>query len=319
MLAILVSGCPNDERDSDRPRSVFSWDLPLGFSPAYVATDTSGVNWGLFVSRRFSGKDNLWAVRSDGSGWEKPVCVMNAYVFDELRFEVRDSRLNLTFVNIDPGYYRDYDLKQPDTSSTPDTLRLRFDISGLEADADKDQLPDVVEAELLTSNRLPDSDADGKSDGVDYSPLGKPLPNEARFEIYRAAIVYLMHLDDPKNIEPREDTSWSAYYGVPYLHEPTVAYLSLPDEIAMPEFVDLPIILIEARAPLYFTAKQRYSSVSGGIVPHLLFRKPEFVMFEEMTSLLIEYVADKYRRESATLLFRKIDGSWSVEGVTAEP
>jgi hypothetical protein len=270
------------------------------------------------VSRLYSGKDNIWAVRHEGGEWVKPLLIMNAYYFEKLEFYVDGPLLRLVFEGIDENYFWDYRQFLQDTMPFPDTVALEFTIEELDMDQDSDGLPDRVERELLLSDRLPDSDADGKADNVDFCPLAKPLERTDRSALYREALVYLLQLDDPSKFEPSKDTAWTRYYGIYYIHQPTVVFVALPGERFMPELVNLPIVAIEARSPLYFTNMQLYSSSTGGVIPHLVFERPRFNLTGGRGEMAMVYVNHKYRRESATIHFANQGGVWEVEGVVKD-
>jgi len=318
-LIILTLACSDPVIDSDRPRQAISWDIPDGFEPSHITTDDPGARWGLFISRRYSAKDNLWTVRSvDGNEWHDPVMLMNAYLSTSLKFEIANDTFILTYYEIEDGYFYDYNVPFEDTLPFPDTVIVRLSLKNLLTDRDRDRIPDRIEQELLLSSRLPDSDIDGKTDDVDFSPLGLPLIHKENFEVYRAALIELMHLDDPVNLNPAEDTAWTRYYGIFYVHEQTVAFVALPGETTMPELLNLPIITILARSPLYFTSRRLYTSSTRGIIPHLTFYKPKIDVLGSGASMDIEYVAGKYRKESATVHMSKRADKWVIDQVTVD-
>jgi hypothetical protein len=319
VLGLFVLSCGETVIDRDRPREVLSWNNPDGFEPSYIASEDDSVRWGLFVSRRYSAKDNLWAVKSvDGGEWSDPVLLMNAYWTTGMEFETVRDTFVLTFFGIEDGYFYDYNIPFEDTLPFPDTVVVRLSLSDLRRDYDGDHVPDNIEREMLLSTRLPDSDLDGKNDDVDYSPLGIPVEHKEAFKIYKVALTNLLHLDDPGNLNPDQDTAWTRYYGVYYLHEQTVAYVALPGENTLPELLDLPIVTIFARSPLYFTNNRLYTSSTNGVMPHLVFYKPSIDIFGSGASMKIEYVAAKYRKESATVYLAKHDDEWTIERVTED-
>jgi hypothetical protein len=315
----LAASCGESGIDRDRPREVLTWSYPDDFQPSHVTADDTGARWGLFVSRRYSGKDNFWAVRStDGAGWQDPVLLMNAYYSEQLRFESENGVLRLIFTNIDEDYFWDYEQFLQDTLPFPSVVTAEFEIADLLMDNDRDNLPDRLESELLLSVRLPDSDIDGKRDDVDFCPLAVPIEHAERFEIYREAVMTLMQLDDPEKLRPIEDTAWTRFYGVYYMHEPTVVYLAMPGETHTPELMNLPIVAVQRRSSLHFTSKQLYDSYSGGVIPHLVLERPKLDFIGDKAEMDIKYVTHKYRRELATIHFSKTAGKWKVESVTKD-
>jgi hypothetical protein len=258
-------------------------------------------------------------VRSVAGGeWNDPIMLMNAYYFDELEFEVSDSFFRLTFIGIDENYFYDYDRFLDQSPDFPDTVVIELRIDDITRDKDGDNLPDLLEKEMLLSSRLPDSDGDGKADNVDYCPLGIPVQSDSRLDIYKSALIDLMKLDDLNNLVPKQDTAWTRYFGTYYIHEPTIAYIAFPGEPEPPELTDLPIVLIQARSPLYFGKRQRYGSFTGGIIPHLVFYKPEIDFFEKHATMTLEFVERVYRHESATMHFEKSGEHWVVTQVTKD-
>ena len=215
LSAIITVSCGSGQIDRDRPRQVLTFNYPNGFEPSYITTDEDGTRWGLLVSRRYSGKDNLWAVKSENGGeWSEPILLMNAYYFEELEFEVRNDTFRLAFDGIDDGYFYDYNLFLDDTLPFPEKVTVELAMTDLTADEDGDALPNVMENELLLSTRMPDSDTDDKNDDVDFCPLARPCKHSDRFDIYRSAIMYLMRFDNPASLQPRQDTAWSKYYNI---------------------------------------------------------------------------------------------------------
>ncbi|MFH1892592.1 MAG: hypothetical protein ABIK83_07925 [Candidatus Zixiibacteriota bacterium] len=318
-LIILTLACSDPMIDSDRPRQAISWDIPDGFEPSHITVNNAGARWGLFISRRYSGKDNLWAVRSvDGGEWRDPVLLMKAYLSTSVKFEIEADTIILTYSEIENGYFYDYNIPFEDTLPFPDSVTVKLSLAHLRADRDRDRIPDNIEQELLLSSHLPDSDLDGKTDDIDFSPLGTPLRHKENYEVYRAALIELMHLNDPENLNSSQDTAWTRYYGIYYTHEQTVAFVALPGETVMPELLNLPIITILARSPLYFTGRRLYTSSTRGIIPHLVFYKPKIDVLGSGASMDIEYVAGKYKRESATVHLSKTADKWVIDQVTVD-
>ncbi len=318
-LPLVLSSCGTKIIDSDRPREVLLWNFPDNFEPSFITTDENGTKWGLFVSKRYSEKDNLWAVKFvEGAGWQDPIILMNAYCFEDLRLEVKNGSFVLTFTGIDEDYFWDYRQIVRDTLALPATVTIELSKADLIKDSDMDGLPNRLEEELLLSSRLPDSDADGKADNVDYCPLAKPLEHSERFDMYRIAIEFLMRLDDPKKLLATQDTAWTRYYGIYYIFEPTVVFVALPGERFMPELKGLPLVAIQARSPHYFTNRQLYGSFTGGVIPHLVFERPRIDLVGSHAEMEMDYVADRYRHERATIHFVQQDGTWGVQGVAKD-
>ena len=311
--------CSEATVDRDRPRSIISWNFPDQFEPSHISEDEAGNRWGLFVSKRYSGKDNIWAVKAEPGGeWQNPVLLMNAYLHSRLSFQVSSDSFFLEFDDIDDGYFYDYGVEPPDSSEETIVTRVSFSRRDVTRDSDRDGVPNSIENELLLSNRLTDSDSDGKSDAVDFCPLSIPMPQSERYEFYKIALRSLMNLDDFENIQPSKDTAWSRYYGIYYIHEPTVIYLALPGEVQMPELTGLPVIVVQVRNPMYFTSKQSYASNSGGVVPHLEFQRPNVDFLGKKSQMKIRYVIHRYRSELATVHFVRDDNGWQIEKVTTD-
>jgi len=312
--SILNLSCTDHEIREDRPRSIQSWVYPNDFEPSFTTEDEAGVKWSLFVSQRLSGKDNLWLVHSDGGEWVEPLILMNAYYFDSLEFTVRNDTIDMIFYDIADEYFYDYNVAL-DLPDFPDTTQLSFPITDLRLDRDSDGVPDKLERELLLSNRLPDSDMDGKRDDMDFCPLGKPMIHDDRFDLYVTALENLFHLDDPDKLLPTRDTAWTRYYGMYYLDEPNTQFMALPGEKELPEFQGLPIILIQARSPLYFSSKPMYGTTSGSVIPHIVLNSPRIGFFGIDAEMLIEYASSRHLREKALLSFTKEDDEWSITDI----
>lgn len=313
-LSLFALSCSDADIREDRARPLLNWVYPNDFEPSYVTEDESGVKWGLFASQRFSGKDNIWAVRDEGAGWVEPMLLMNAYYYQRLEFSVENDTLELVFYDMADEYFYDYG-EDIDVPEFPDTTRLVFALADLRYDEDSDNLPDRLEQELLLSTSLPDSDMDGKADNVDFCPLGHPIQAADRFEIYVTALENFLDLDDPDKLLPSKDTAWTRHYGMYYLNEPNTQYLALPGENKIPEFVGLPIVVIQARSPLYFTAKPLYQTASGRVIPHLVFNRPRIGFFGSDAEMLVEYAASRHLREKAMLSFAEVDGEWSITDI----
>ncbi len=321
VAAVCINTACSNEQDviRDRPRQTQIWNYPDDFKPSHITTDDDGNLWGLFVSRRFSGKESFWAVRSIAdSEWSDPILLMNAYHFTELKFEIAKGLLRLTFIEIDEDYFYDYDSYLDRAPEFPDTVVVELRLDDLTRDRDRDGLPDLLEREMLLSSRLPDSDADGKRDDVDFCPLGVPTSGNNRLDIYRTALVHLMQLDDISNLSPVKDTAWTRFYGTYYIDEPTIVYVAFPGEPVLPELIDLPIVLIQVRTPMYFGSKPQYGSFTGGIVPHLIFYRPETDIFGKSATMKLELIKRVHRRESATMHFAKSGEQWVVTQVTQD-
>jgi hypothetical protein len=321
VAAVCINTSCSNEQDvvRDRPRQTQIWNYPDDFEPSHITTDDDGNRWGLFVSRRFSGKESFWAVRSIAGGeWSNPILLMNAYYFTELKFEAVADLLRLTFIEIDENYFYDYDRYLDQAPEFPETVVVELRLDYLTKDRDRDGLPDLLEKEMLLSSRLPDSDVDGKPDNVDFCPLGVPVSGNNGLDIYRTALVHLMQLDNIVNLSPAKDTAWTRFYGTYYIHEPTIAYVAFPGEPVLPELTDLPIVLIQVKSPLYFGGKPQYGSFTGGIVPHLIFYKPEIDIFGRSATMKLELVERVHRRESATMHLAKSGEQWVVKQVTQD-
>ncbi len=313
-LSLLVLSCTDARIREDRTRPLLNWVYPNDFEPSYITEDESGVRWGIFASQRFSGKDNIWAVHDEGAGWVEPLLLMNAYYYERLEFSVEKDTLELVFHDMADEYFYDYD-EDIDVPEFPDTTKLAFALEDLRYDEDSDNLPDRLERELLLSTRLPDSDMDGKADNMDFCPLGHPMQAADRFEIYVTALENFLDLDDPGRLLPSQDTAWTRYYGMYYLDEPNTQYVALPGENELPEFVGLPIVLVQARSPLYFAAKPLYQTNSGRVIPHLVLYRPSIGFFGKDAEMLVEYAASRHLREKAILSFAQADGEWSITDI----
>jgi hypothetical protein len=317
--AAAMSCSSSGDIRSDRPRQVLTWEPPEDFEPTHITEAGDGTRWGIFVSKRFSGKDNFWAVKSvDGGPWTNPIMLINAYYFSDLKVKVNEETIELEFYDIDDSYFYDYERFLDTEPDFPETVTVSLPFSFLYKDEDRDGMPDRIEQELMLSPRLPDSDADGKRDALDFCPLGKPVEHDEVLDIYSTALTKLMDLGNISGLVARHDTAWSSYYGTYYMYEPNVAYVALPGESSIPELPGLPIILIEVKSPLVFGGRQRYASFTGGTIPHLAFYKPQISILGNEATMDIEYVERRYRREKATMQFALHGNAWEVTQVVKD-
>jgi len=317
--SVMLPSCSDPVIVRDRPRTVNNWLYPNDFEPAFITEDENGVRWGLFVSQRFSAKNNIWVTYSDGSEWQTPLIVMNAYQFDSLSFAVRSDSLYIEFVGLSDDYFFDYNAFTGDTMDLYRPVNLAFPLALLRSDCDGDNMPDRIESELLTSTRLPDSDTDDKTDDLDFCPLGSPVVHDARFDVYKATLERLARLDDPEKMQPSQDTAWTKFYGMYYLNEPNTLYLVLVGEKELPEIPGLGVVLIQVRAPLYFTSRDSYRTSTGGVIPHLIFHNPKMGLFDRSATMRIEHVTSKYAREAAMVSLERTEGGeWSIKDIVIE-
>lgn len=136
--------------------------VPHQLTPLAKTTDEKNRTWAIFQWKRY-GREDTWLTRAvEKEKWSRPI----------LLYLPRMPTL---------WPYRHTGLKWDDKCSFQiknDSIKIVVDkqiwesrISDHLADLDRDGLPDLVEARLLTDPNNPDSDKDGLPDGKDSNPL----------------------------------------------------------------------------------------------------------------------------------------------------
>ncbi|MBD3219141.1 MAG: hypothetical protein GF310_12775, partial [candidate division Zixibacteria bacterium] len=188
-FSFFILACEEGPVIEDSQRRLISWKPPADFKPSYITQDEDSIYWGLFISKRYSAKYNLWTVKSsDRQNWVDPILIENAYAFSDIDFEVRNDSLHFVVYEIDPGYFPDHGLGLGAYVDYKDDISLSYSIKELRKDRDLDKIYDNIEKELLTSDRLPDTDLDGKNDLMDYCPLSKPHPFDRNHRVYESVL-----------------------------------------------------------------------------------------------------------------------------------
>ncbi|MBM4038761.1 MAG: hypothetical protein FJ290_09620 [Planctomycetes bacterium] len=128
--------------------------VPHDLKPLARATDEQGKEWAAFAWKRF-GQEDLWLTASLGKGqWAQPI-LLNLPL-PETRDKEPECQL---------------EVKGGSVRVALDGRKLATTLKDLAADADRDGLPDLVEARLGTNLKEADSDGDGVPDGQDPNPL----------------------------------------------------------------------------------------------------------------------------------------------------
>ena len=316
-IPLIIGGC-GEEVIVETPRQPISdFSPPEDFRPSRITQDENGAYWGLFVSRRLSAKDNIWVVKSgDRKRWIDPVLVMNAYFASAIDFEVRNDSLHFVFYEIDPGYFLDYGLGLGDFVDYKDECEISFALSDLTYDRDNDGLYDNIEEEILTSNRLPDTDLDGKPDQFDTNPISKPAVRSRNHQIYEAVLENIIHTAGLDTITVRNDKDWSKYYGLYYLAEPYPLYLSFSSEQSLFELAGFPMPLIIVKNPLWYGSRIRYTSSADGVIPHINFRNITIKPFVNQAEVIVETYFKSDMDDEFEFLVDLQNGLWTVKGVT---
>ena len=129
-------------------------DHPL--KPRVTATDGDGKTWAVFRWRRYGDK-SLWATRlldKKAKTWSPPI------LLGQHQLATPDEKLKLS-LEVVKGVFK----------LTRGGLHAEFSLAAARKDTDNDGLPDLVEMQLGTDDRLADSDHDGVPDGKDANPL----------------------------------------------------------------------------------------------------------------------------------------------------
>ncbi len=316
ILIILVAGCGSKEVVEDPRRKVVDWDPPQDFRPSKITRDQDGIYHGLFVSRMYSAKFNLWMVSSrDSINWINPTFIMNAYSSDDINFIVRNDSVYLTYFTIDPSYFEDYGLGLAEFVDYKDELNLAFALKDLKRDRDRDGIYDNIEGQLLISYRLPDTDLDGKPDLYDFCPLSKPRPQTKNHRVYHAVLEDVIETSNLDQIKIQRDTAWTKYFRLYTLQHPTPLYLSFADEKTLFELQGFPMPLIMAKTPLWFGSRIEYRSFSDDIIPHLNFKKVAYNFLRAEARVYVDsYVSDD-SQEEFEFHVKKDKGKWVVKTV----
>lgn len=316
-IPLYICGC-GEEVTIEAPRqSILDFNPPGDFRPSRITQDEKGAYWGLFVSRRLSARDNIWVVKSgDKKRWIDPVLVMNAYFANSIDFEVHSDSLYFVFYEIDPGYFLDYNLGLGDFVDYKDECEISFALSDLTYDRDNDGIYDNIEEEILTSNRLPDTDLDGKPDRLDTNPISKPAVRTRHHQIYEAVLENIIHTAGLDTITTHNDKEWSRYYGLYYLSESYPLYLSFSAEQELFELAGFPMPLIMVKTPLWYGSRTRYTSSSDGIIPHINFKRVTIKPFVNQAEVLVENYFNSENDDEFEFLVDLEDGLWTVRGVT---
>ncbi len=296
LLAAFLLSCGEGPVIEASQRTLVSWTPPADFRPSYITQDEDSIYWGLFISKRYSAKYNLWAVRSsDRQNWVDPIMIGNAYYFSDIDFEVRNDSLHFVFYEIDPGYFPDHGLGLGAFVDYKDDIPLSYSIKKLRTDRDLDKIYNNIENELLTSDRLPDTDLDGKRDLIDYCPLSGPRPLDRNHEVYEAVLWNIIRSSGLDTIRIEKDSAWTKYYSTYVLKEPSPLYLAFPREQRTFEFRGFPMPLIIVKTPLWFGSRPGYHSLSGGVIPHLTFRALNYSLLRNSATVYVEsYLTEEH-------------------------
>jgi hypothetical protein len=316
LSALVLSFSCGKQPIIEAPRkAIISWNPPADFRPSYITQDQDSVYWGLFISKMYSAKFNLWTVKStDRQNWVSPVLIDNAYYFGSLDFSVMNDSLHLTYYEIDPGYFPDHGLGLGAFVDYKDEMKLAYDIRDLTRDRDHDGIPDNVERELLTSPRLPDTDLDGKIDYFDTNPLAKPREQSNNHEIYTAILHDIVKTSGLDTIPVARDTAWSKFYRIYVLSGPSPLYLAFSSEQKTFEMVVFPMTLISVKTPLWFGSRPEYRSVSGGIIPHINFKNIKYKFLGNTASAYVEFYINEEQITNYQFDLKKEKGEWRVKG-----
>ena len=182
--------------------------LPHHVTPLAKTTDERNRTWAIFYWERY-GRTDIWLTQAVGkNAWSQPI-LLNLPRMPELypygppnrkwdekcSFQVKDGSIKII---------------------VHDTV-IQSRISDHLADSDKDGLPNLVEARLLTNRRKPDSDRDGLPDGKDSNPLTpKHSKTYDMTEIRQAVFSVLFATSNSQGaivIVERGDFAKQEYYG----------------------------------------------------------------------------------------------------------
>jgi len=316
-ISLGIVGCDSEVVVEDSRRPLLTFTPPDDFRPSKITQDENDLYWGLFISHRLSGKDNLWVVRSrDRQTWTNPLLVMNAYFTSFIDFEVRGDSLHFVFYEIDPGYFNDYGLSVGDFVDYKDECELSFALYDLKYDRDNDGIYDNIEKEILTSNRLPDTDLDGKPDRLDFNPISKPAVLTRNHEIYAVILKEILKTAQLDNITISRDADWTKYYGIYYLTEPQPLYLVFSSEQDQFEFTGFPMPLVNVHTKLWYGSRISYRSNSDAVIPHIEFQNIDYINFSKSAKVLINTFMTNEKQNQYEFLVKSENDDWIVKSVT---
>lgn len=315
-LTLFSLSCSEKEIITDSRRSMINWSPPEDFRPSYITQDENGVYYGLFVSKRYSGRHNLWGVSSrDGQRWSHPFMIDNAYYFADLDFSVRNDSLFFIYYEIAPEYFGDHGLGLGAYVDHKDDLELSYSLKALKHDWDRDNLPDNVEAELLTSKRLPDTDLDGKPDFLDYNPLTVPQIKSGNYDLYEQVLWNIIQTAGLDTVPVKRDTAWSKFYGLYVLNEPFPLYVAFPGEKELFEMAGFPMPVISVKTPLWYGSRQRYNGPTGGTIPHITFWRISHRFLQNKADVYVEVFRTQDNIENYRFQLEKQDDNWNVSSI----
>ncbi len=313
LFAAFLFACEEGPVVEDSQRRLVSWNPPADFRPSYITQDEDSIYWGLFISKRYSAKYNLWAVKSsDRRNWVDPILIENAYAFSDIDFEVRNDSLHFVVYEINPGYFPDHGLGLGAYVDYKDDISLLYSIKELRKDRDLDKIYDNIEKELLTSDRLPDTDLDGKNDLMDYCPLSKPHPLERNHKVYESVLWNIIQSSGIDKIKVEKDTAWTKYFRTYVLKSPSPLYLAFPKEKETFELKGFPMPLVIVKTPLWFGSRPSYNSLSGGTIPHLNFRAINYNLLKNGAKVYVESYLTEEQIDNYEFHVEKEGGQWVV-------
>lgn len=136
---------------------------PHNLSPLAKTTDEKNTTWAIFQWKCHSAVAEIWICKSLGDTlWSQPTLldlpgIPEFYPFSR-KYRKWDDKCS-------------FQVKNDSIKIVVDEKIWESRISDHLVDSDKDTLPDIVEARLLTDPNNPDSDNDGLPDGGDSNPL----------------------------------------------------------------------------------------------------------------------------------------------------
>jgi hypothetical protein len=182
---------------------------PLNLSPLATTIDEKNTTWAIFQWGRHSAVPEIWICKSLGDTlWSQPILldlpgIPQFYPFS-LKYRKWDDKCS-------------FQIKNDSIKIVVDEKIWESRITDHLVDSDKDALPDIVEARLLTDPNDPDSDRDGLPDGRDCNPL-TPKHNDTNdvTQIRQAVFSALCATSNSRNaivIVDRDDFAKQEYYG----------------------------------------------------------------------------------------------------------
>ncbi|MDH4238540.1 MAG: hypothetical protein OEW48_03150 [Phycisphaerae bacterium] len=149
-------------RFGEKDHAIYTFS-PHQLTPLAKTTDEKNTTWAIFQWKCHSAVAEIWICKSLGDVlWSQPILLDLPGIPQFYPFSIKHRKWDDKC---------SFQIKKDSIKIVVDKQIWESRISDNLADLDKDGLPDLVEARLLTDPNNPDSDKDGLPDGKDSNPL----------------------------------------------------------------------------------------------------------------------------------------------------